>query len=173
MKSLIASKWLNIVLFNLFWIGCVAGKNQLIWLVAPFAFLYLFLLIYYKSITLRQVALTGLLGITIDSILTAAGFFQFAQDNHLIPPWLIVLWFVFVTTLPLSLDFLTKHKRLTILAGATGFPFSYAMGERLGAVTFGSGYLEALVFLSIIWAAGLPLLFHLNRHISKARHVYT
>lgn len=173
MNTFIASKWLNIVLFNLFWIACVAGKNQLIWLVATFAFLYLFLLIYYKSITLKQLVLTGLLGITIDSILTAVGFFKFTSDNHLIPLWLIVLWFVFVTTLPLSLDFLSKYKLLTVLAGATGFPFSYAMGERLGAVTFGAGYLEALVFLSIIWAAGLPLLFYLNRHISKARHVYT
>ena len=170
MRSVISSKWLNIVLFNLFWLGCVVGEDQLLWLVMPLVIIYCLLLVCYTRINLAQLAVPALLGILVDSLLTLTGIFKFEHNTTPIPPWLMLLWLAFVSTLPLSLAFLKKHVSLIVLAGATGFPLSYATGEHLGSVTFGVEYFMALAFLSLIWAAGLPLLFYISTKLSRTAH---
>ena len=171
MNTLMTSKWLNIVLFNLFWIGCVVGSYQLIWLVTPLVLTYCLLLVIFTQINLAQLIVPALLGILVDSLLTLTGVFEFEPNTLMpLPLWLMVLWFVFVSTLPLSLAFLKQYKILTVLAGATGFPLSYATGEHLGSVAFGVEYFAALVFLSLIWAIGLPLLVYLSAKLGQLSH---
>lgn len=171
MLKIISSKWLNIVFFNLLWLGCVAGGNALLWLTGPVVIIYLALLLKTHTVTLSQLTLAAALGISVDALLTMAGFFNFNSTGWPIPLWLMLLWLAFVSTLPLSLAFLAKYKAAPVLAGAIGFPFSYAMGERLGAVTFGVGFLEALVLLSIIWAVMLPVMVYFVQRAKGFSHV--
>jgi hypothetical protein len=170
MKQFASSKIANILLFNLLWLALVIGRENLLWITGPVVLVYVFLLLRHTSLKPGQLALPALIGISVDSILRLTGLFEFQSTALPIPVWLMLLWVVFTTTLPLSLSFIAKHKAITVLAGATGFPFSYAMGERLGAVTFGAGYLEVLVFLSLFWAAGLPLLFYISQRLSGRPH---
>lgn len=172
MTTVMSSKWLNIVLCNLFWFGCVIGSYQLIWLVGPLVLIYCLLLVIFTQINATQLVIPALLGILVDSILSLTGVFVFEPNSFMpLPSWLMTLWFVFVSTLPLSFALLRKHIALTVLVGAVGFPVSYATGERLGSVAFGVEYFTALAILSFIWAVGLPLLVYLSSKLERLPHV--
>lgn len=176
MHRFISSKWVNLFLFDFFWLGCVAGGNQWLWLTLPTILLYLALLIKTRTLMPYQLLIPAAFGITVDALLTSAGLFDFSSTcagciGWPLPLWLILLWLAFVSTLPLSLFLLNKAKFLPVLAGAIGFPASYAAGEHLGAVSFGVGYPEALVILSIIWAVGLPVMMKLTQHFGRNAHV--
>ena len=75
------------------------------------------------------------------------------------PLWLIVLWIGFATTLTKSLSFFGKRAVLAIAGGLCGFPFSYLMGHRLGAVEFGYDPIIVALLLAAIWAVMLPAMF--------------
>ena len=140
-KQIITSKLLNLVIFNLLWIGLVLGRDSLIHLTLPGLIIYLACLLRIGDLKVHQILLPAAIGITIDSSLTFFGIFIFPESSLIIPFWLIVLWINFSTTLTLSLSFIGKNKLVAFGLGATALPFNYTVGERLGAVTFGDPYL--------------------------------
>jgi hypothetical protein len=52
-----------------------------------------------------------------------------------------------------------RYKILAALCGALVIPFNYAIGERLGAVSFSGAYPLALLSMSAIWIVALPLFY--------------
>lgn len=165
-----SSKTLNLLVFNLVWTGCVIGRNELVWLTASFTLIYVFLLIQHTHLTLTQLLLPATTGITIDILLRISGVFVFEHSSLAIPFWLITLWLIFATTLPLSLAVIGRKYWLAMLAGAVGFPFSYGVGESLGAIEFGMDYLPTLALLSFLWALTLPVLFCISTKLSRVTH---
>jgi hypothetical protein len=71
------------------------------------------------------------------------------------------LWIAFATSLPLSLKLLGRNAYLAALTGATGFPFSYYVGYKLGAISFGLALPWVIVLVALTWAIFLPILFRL------------
>ena len=159
LKQIVISKFLNIIVFNLLWIGLVLGRDSLIYLTLPSLLIYLACLLSISDLKVHQILLPALIGITIDSGLTFFGIFIFPESNLIIPFWLIVLWINFSTTLTLSLSFIAKSKLVAFGLGATALPFNYTVGERLGAVTFGEPYLLSILILVLIWSVSFPILF--------------
>ena len=159
MLRVILSKPFNIVAFNLTWLACVLGREQYLWLVAPAVLAYVALLVRHRVISLGKLLVLIAIGISIDALLTATGVFQFNSAELVIPLWLVVLWIAFATTLFLSLQVIGRYKLVAALCGALVIPFNYAVGERLGAVSFGETYVIALLSMSAIWIIGLPLLY--------------
>jgi hypothetical protein len=158
-KQIITSKFLNIITFNLLWIGLVLGRESLIYLTLPSLIIYLACLLRIGDLKVYQILLPALIGITIDSSLTFFGIFIFPGSSLIIPFWLIVLWINFSTTLTLSLSFIGKNKLIAFGLGATALPFNYTVGERLGAVTFGEPYLFSILILVLVWSVSFPILF--------------
>ena len=158
-KQIITSKFLNIVVFNLLWIGLVLGRDSLIHLTLPSLLIYLACLLRIGDLKVHQILLPAIIGITIDSGLTFFGIFIFADSSLIIPFWLIVLWINFSTTITLSLSFIGKNKLIAFGLGATALPFNYTVGERLGAVTFGEPYLFSILVLVLVWSVSFPILF--------------
>ena len=158
-KQIIISKFLNIIVFNLLWIGLVLGRDSLIHLTLPSLLIYLACLLRIGDLKLHQILFPALIGITIDSSLTFFGIFIFTESIFIIPLWLIVLWINFSTTLTLSLSFIGKNKLVAFGLGATALPFNYTVGERLGAVTFGEPYLFSILILVLVWSVSFPILF--------------
>jgi hypothetical protein len=158
-KQIITSKFLNIIVFNLLWIGLVLGRDSLIHLTLPSLLIYLACLLRIGDLKLHQILLPALIGITIDSSLTFFGIFIFTGSSLIVPFWLIVLWVNFSTTLNLSLSFIGKNKLVAFGLGATALPFNYTVGERLGAVTFGEPYLFSILILVLVWSVSFPILF--------------
>ena len=58
-----------------------------------------------------------------------------------------------------QLKFVGNNWLVTVTSGAIVLPFNYAVGERLGAVTFAENYFLTVFIVGIIWSACLPLLF--------------
>jgi len=158
-KQIVTSKFLNIIVFNLLWIGLVLGRDSLIHLTLPSLLIYLACLLRIGDLKVHQILLPAIIGITIDSSLTFFGIFIFADSSLIIPFWLIVLWINFSTTITLSLSFIGKSKLVAFGLGATALPFNYTVGERLGAVTFGEPYLFSILVLALVWSVSFPILF--------------
>ena len=158
-KKIVTSKSLNLIIFNLLWVGLVLGRDSLIHLTLPSLLIYLACLLRIGDLKVHQVLLPAIVGTTIDSSLTFFGIFNFPDSSLIIPPWLIVLWINFSTTINLSLSFVGKNKLIAFGLGATALPFNYAVGERLGAVTFGEPYLISILVLVLVWSISFPILF--------------
>ena len=158
-KQIITSKSLNIIIFNLLWLGLVLGRDSLIHLTLPSLLIYLACLLRIGDLKVHQILLPAAIGITIDSSLTFFGIFIFPDSSLIIPFWLIVLWINFSTTITLSLSFIGKSKLVAFGHGATALPFNYTVGERLGAVTFGEPYLFSILVLVLVWSVSFPILF--------------
>ena len=158
-KQIVTSKFLNIIVFNLLWIGLVLGRDTLIHITLPSLLIYLACLLRIGDLKLHQILFPALIGITIDSSLTFFGVFVFTESSLIVPLWLIVLWINFSTTLNLSLSFIGKNKLVAFGLGATALPFNYTVGERLGAVTFGEPYLFSILILVLVWSVSFPILF--------------
>jgi len=155
------SKPFNLIAFNLMWLGCVLGRNDWILLLAPVVFGYATLLLLTRTIQPHQLLIPVSAGLSVDALMTITRLFQFADAPLLLPAWLVVLWVAFSTTLTLSLEVVGRNKWLASLAGAIAIPFNYAVGERLGAVSFGDTPLVTLVALGVTWMLLLPVLFYL------------
>ena len=158
-KQIVTSKFLNIIVFNLLWVGLVLGRESLIHLTLPILLIYLACLLRIGDLKVHQILLPAAIGITIDSSLTFFGIFIFPDSSLIIPFWLIVLWINFSTTITLSLSFIGKSKLVAFGLGATALPFNYTVGERLGAVTFGDPYLFSILVLALVWSVSFPILF--------------
>ena len=159
LKQIVTSKFLNIVVFNLLWIGLVLGRDTLIHITLPSLLIYLVCLLRIGDLKLHQILLPATIGITIDSSLTFFGIFIFPDSSLIIPFWLIILWINFSTTITLSLSFIGNNKLVAFGLGATALPFNYTVGERLGAVTFGEPYLFSILVIVLVWSVSFPILF--------------
>ena len=158
-KQIVTSKFLNIIVFNLLWVGLVLGRESLIHLTLPILLIYLACLLRIGDLKVHQILLPAIIGIMIDMSLTFFGIFIFPDSSLIIPFWLIVLWINFSTTITLSLSFIGKSKLVAFGLGATALPFNYTVGERLGAVTFGEPYLFSILVLVLVWSVSFPILF--------------
>ena len=158
-KQIITSKSLNIIIFNLLWLGLVLGRDSLIHLTLPSLLIYLACLLRIGDLKVHQILLPAIIGIMIDMSLTFFGIFIFPDSSLIVPFWLILLWINFSTTITLSLSFIGKNKLIAIGLGATALPFNYTVGERLGAVTFGEPYLFSILVLVLVWSVSFPILF--------------
>ena len=158
-KQIVTSKFLNIIVFNLLWVGLVLGRESLIQFTLPSLLVYLACLLRIGDLKVHQILLPATIGITIDSSLTFFGIFIFPESSLIIPFWLILLWINFSTTITLSLSFIGKNKLVAFGLGATALPFNYTVGERLGAVTFGEPYLFSILIIILVWSVSFPILF--------------
>ena len=161
MSNLLLSKHFNVVAFNLIWLGCVVGREQYWWAFAPVVLGYLALLVQRRIFRVGKFLMLFGLGVGIDSLLTVLGVFQFGPTIFFIPLWLVLLWAAFTTTLFLSLEIVGRNKWIAAICGALAFPFNYAVGESLGAVSFGMTDNLTLAALSTIWTIVLPAMFWL------------
>ena len=159
LRAAFSSKLCNIIFFNLMWVGLVIGRESLLGLTVPMVLIYSAILVFIEIIKIQQLLVPAALGIAIDSILTMLGIFDFGDTTLLIPLWLITLWIAFSTTLTQSLKFVGNNWLVTVTSGAIILPFNYAVGERLGAVTFTENYFLTVFIIGIIWSMCLPLLF--------------
>ena len=164
MSRLLLSKRFNVVAFNLIWLGCVVGREQYWWAFAPVLAGYLALLVLRRVFRVSRFLMLFGLGVGIDSLLTVLGVFQFGPTIFFIPLWLVLLWASFTTTLFLSLEIVGRYKWIAAICGALAFPFNYAVGERLGAVSFSMTDNLTLAALSTIWAIMLPAMFWLTEN---------
>lgn len=92
----------------------------------------------------------GFLGLLMDSVLAAFGYFTFPSGHDLfwplVPIWYFPLWFGFVISM-IDLSIYFKNRIwLAGLLGSAGGPLSFLAGEKLGAIQI-QGSIWVLVVL--------------------------
>lgn len=160
---------INFLAFQAGWFACVVGAahNEAtagILIAAGVIGLHL----RYAVAPRRELKLMGvafLIGLFCDSAFSASGWIRYVDGSPwswLAPPWILMLWMVFATTVNVSLLWLRARQWLAALFGAVGAPLAYLSGERLGAVRL-DPRAEALAGLAVAWALATPLLLWLGQ----------
>jgi hypothetical protein len=145
---------LNLVLFKFSWLALVLGQNSGI----PLA-----LILQVASLWLhpnprqnfQYILSLALFGIVLDYLLGAAHVFDFGGTTF--PAWLVLLWLAFAHAL--SSGFVILHKLGVPLLGFIGAvfgPFSYWLGQHLGAVAFPQAMGVTMLLLALLWSLFLP-----------------
>ncbi len=143
--------FINVLLYQLIWILCVLGGNTGAIAALPLLLLHL-ALSGCRDADLKMMGLMAFLGLVVDGTLQQIGFFQFASPGIPMPLWLMVIWLGLAITPHHSLAWLKTRPVLSAVFGALGGPAAYWAGVRLGAASFNWPLLQALAFLSVIWA---------------------
>ncbi|MDE2251246.1 MAG: DUF2878 family protein, partial [Gammaproteobacteria bacterium] len=113
------------------------------------------------------IALTGMVGWCWDSALVVLGLIAYRPapapaSLSLAPLWILALWVLFATALPISLRWLRGRWWQACLLGALAAPLAYFGGARLGALQLVRPW-PALLAQAAGWALLLPLLVDLAR----------
>ena len=155
----------NIIAFQIGWFACVlGGANHLAWLGALIALTLLTRHIATAEDALfefRLIVIAMVIGLVFDSIPQSLGWIQFAPvdfwPDALPPPWMVMLWGMFASTMNISLSWLKSKLWLAFILGAVAGPITYWSGTRFGALHLVQP-LAAMIYLSIGWALAVPLL---------------
>ncbi len=161
--------FINILGFQLGWFACVlGGANQLAWLGVFIALLILSVHVLRANDPAFEVRLllsALIIGLIFDGIPKSLGWITFAPvpywPEQLSPPWMVMLWGLFASTINISLSWLKGKQSLAIIIGAIAGPLTYWSGARLGALQFGN-FNAAMIYLSIGWAIAVPVLLRIS-----------
>ncbi|WP_367085709.1 DUF2878 domain-containing protein [Pseudomonas sp. HOU2] len=156
----------NAVLFQVGWLACVLGGNSL-WLLLALVVLVIHLgWISSWAAEGRLILSVVIVGTAVDSVLRAAGVFDFQDPAPLIPLWLMLLWALLATTLRHCLQWSARPWWLASVLGAVGGALSYYSGGRLAGVQFPYGELPTLIGIGLLWALLFPLLHAMARRLA-------
>jgi len=160
-----ALKVLNIAGFNLIWfLAIVFGNSQLIG-VAGLLILH-FVVISDPLLEIKVVAVTALVGYSVDCVLTLLGVFRFEHTVGLTPFWLVLLWVGFCTTLRHSLSIFYGRYLLASIAGAVAGATTYLSAAYLGAVDIMLEPAMSFALLAFVWAFLFPCLLWISQEMS-------
>lgn len=166
----------NFLIFQAVWAACVLGAAAgHPWLGAGLGALLLPANLVFvprgtRAGEVRLWLVVGAIGVALDTALQSAGLLAYPEVarpsgalwEHLVPPWIAVLWIAVGSMLRGSLSWL--HERLGIAAalGALGGPLSFWSGLRLGAAELPAGA-GSVAALSIEYAVVFPILLRAAR----------
>ena len=142
------------ILFQSFWFVCVLF-DWTVWLPALLIYFGLYLGLFKCRRYSLFLSLVAVLGIMTDFVLCVLNVFSFEPNRF--PLWLVALWFVFASSLPIAFSFLRKRLRLASLLGAPGAASSYYLAISLRPdVHFGLGSLAGVIIIALVWSVLFP-----------------
>ena len=151
----------NALLFQIGWFAAVlGGDSRWLGLVAAILILHLLWISSWRAEG-RLLIRVLVLGTLVDTLLRQAGVLAFKEPTVLIPLWLMLVWLLLATTLRHCLAWTARPWWRASLLGALGGPLSYYAGAQLAGVSFPLGLWPAMLLLSLLWAALLPVLHRL------------
>jgi hypothetical protein len=153
----------NIIGFNVSWLGLVLLGNSFIPVTLAWLAFHLYLSKHWRD-ELAIICFVTAIGIFVDSTLIWLDVFYFAGHN-VMPPWLITLWAALGATIFNSLKFLQSSKFLQCAIGFIFPAFSYITGASLSAVELPYGHLITYFVLAPIWALLLVLIYRTSTYI--------
>lgn len=163
--------FVNLIAFNLVWLGLVYWGDVFIPAAAIFLFWHLYAHKSKESGELTLILIVASIGVIVDSILQFIGVFIFSETLHL-PLWLIFLWLCFATTISHSLNFISHSMLHQCLVGAFLAPMSYIAGQQFNVVNFGVSTLETYMILGVIWAGLMVSFFSIRDIVVKPEVIY-
>lgn len=144
--------WLTLA-FNLYWTLAVSLRDA-----ATIPLLLLALLAWLLSTPARRLPLLLLAaaGVAMDGLWLWCGLFSFNSPAPF-PGWMLALWLAFACWWPLFLQRYRLSWPWLMLLGALSGPFSYFIGERLGAMQLHQPGWRVFIVLAVGWGLLLPV----------------
>ena len=159
---------LNFILFQAGWFACVLGAaSGRPWMGAVIgAALALTHLALSRSPRDEAMLLAGALalGMLVDTAHVRMGTLAFTGGMvhpEFAPPWILVMWVQFASTLHYSLGWLERRYVLGACLGAVAGAGAYWAGVRFGAAALGPDPVQALLRIGLSWGVALPVLMRL------------
>ena len=153
----------NLLRYQIAWLATVLGAGLgHATLGALLGLLMIFLHLKTSSHRGREIKIilmSLLVGTLLETLLVSRGLIVYEGTLSLskIPPWILILWAAFGTTLNGFMSWFQARLLLASLLGALCGPLSWYAGQRLGALVVPEpliGYLS----LALGWAVCMPLL---------------
>lgn len=154
----------NFVLFQVGWLACVLYPNRLSGLlVLGLLALHLALVSRHRWGELQFIGLGTVLGGALDTLWFQTGVLAASTAEYaVVPPWLLALWAMFMTTLCHSLNWVSSRRWLPFVLAPIAGPFAYWSASKLGAVQLPDPALSLLA-LAFGWLVLFPLLLQLRK----------
>lgn len=162
-QLLFVSTW-----FQILWFVAVIGRESWQWLALIVVTLTWVASYFLSRFNLARCALIVILGVAVDSLNMAMGWFNFSSPT--IPLWLLALWGIFswyafylhpiVSRFPLS--------AVSMIGGGAG-ALSYLAGAKLGAVSFEMPTLPMIAILFVEWVVVVYLIMRVLGYESRTR----
>lgn len=152
--------WLNLILFQIGWFGCVLGASNGISLLGPGIVALSSLQVLVRTHPRREFQfLCGalMMGIVCDAFLISTQAIQFQNGNSIAPVWMWALWANLALTFSGCMRWLRNRFFVGALLGAIGGPLCYLAGARLGALHIDNER-ASLPAISVVWALAIPAL---------------
>ena len=108
-----------------------------------------------------------LIGVIWESLMVATDCLIYLNGqflNYLPPYWIIAMWFLFATTLNVSLRWLHRRILLASIMGLIFGPITYYGGAKLGGVRFTDPTFSMMV-IAISWGVLLPIITIIARRL--------
>jgi len=150
----------NFVGFQVGWLVCVMFPGlPAAGLVLMLLVLHLVLISQHRAAELQFIGLGVLLGGLMDTLWFRVGVLEIAGQSQVlaVPPWLVAIWAIFMTTLCHSLNWIGQYRWLPYLLAPIGGPFAYWSASQLGIVVLPDLTLSLLT-MAAGWLVLLPLL---------------
>ncbi|MCO4758751.1 MAG: DUF2878 domain-containing protein [Oceanospirillaceae bacterium] len=166
--------WVNLVGFQMVWWLSILGRDHT-QSVIFFLLLMHFLLHARPAHEVKVMLVCGVIGYSVDAVLTFAGVFVFYEHGggvYMPPLWLLLLWFGFSATLRQSLVFFVDKLPLAALCGALAGSLTYVAAANLGAVSFGYSVSLTAYLLAAIWAVLFPLLLWVSELLGESHALH-
>ena len=175
----LASKIINVTLYQVGWFCCVIGAARGFPVAGGLlAFLLVgvhLLLASSPGSEAKLILLACVLGVIVDSSQQALGLFTFKTDPDWplwLPLWVFVIWAQFATLFHYALYWLKGRLLLAAVFGLIGGPLAYWAGIRIGAASFGENPLVTIIVLALVWASVTPALCRLSVAIDDREGFY-
>jgi hypothetical protein len=179
MMSAMASKIINLTLYQVGWFSCVLGAAWGYQLSGAL-FAMLMMVIHLALASSRKteaffMLCVCLLGIGIDTVQQALGVLAFKSEPDWplwLPLWIFIIWAQFASLFHYALYWLNGRYLLASSFGLIGGPLAYWGGVNLGAAGFGEKPLLSILSLALVWALATPALFWLSQAIDSREGRY-
>jgi hypothetical protein len=179
MLSPLATKLLNVAIYQVGWFCCVLGGANGFPVAGALTALALcivhLVLAKARSSEAKLMLFACLLGVLVDSTQQALGLFTFKTDPGWplwLPLWVFVIWAQFATLFHYALYWLKGRYLLAGIFGLLGGPLAYWGGIRMGAATFGENPVATIIVLAFVWATVTPLLCRVSAYLDEEEGIY-
>jgi hypothetical protein len=163
------SNMVNLIAFNLTWLGLILLGDIFIPMAATFLILHL----YYQAgkNELSLILVVAVIGTLLDSTLAYSDVFIF-PDTQYIPFWLVTLWCCFAATIRHSLSFLASSKILQFLIGGIFAPLSYLAGANFSVVYLTPSLGFSYLLLACLWGPLMVVIFFISEGLDMKDECY-
>ncbi|NVJ51807.1 MAG: DUF2878 domain-containing protein [Gammaproteobacteria bacterium] len=151
----------NFVAFQLGWLACALLHNSYAVIVVASLLVWLYFAEPWSKVRMALTVQIAVIGIMMDIALTWLGIYTFDSPYLILPFWLVLLWFLFASTLSVSLRWVLNNSLYSFVGGCIIGPAAYWGGVQFNALAVSSNF--DFIWVALAWGVAMVLFGLLHR----------